>query len=82
MLDELREALQEKLIEVKYDDKVCKYLAAKCVGSKRGARELRNAIRREIETKIVDVVVENAEGSIKSVSISAANEVKIDFKKA
>ncbi len=81
MLDELKEALKEKLIEVKFDKKVCKYLAKKCVGSKRGARELRNAIRREIETKIVDEVVENAEGSIKTVKISAADEVKIDFEK-
>ncbi len=82
MLDELKEALQEKLIEVKYDKKVCKYLATKCVGSKRGARELRNAIRREIESKIVDIVVENAEGSIKTVSISAKEDIKIEFAKA
>ena len=81
MLDELKEALKEKLIEVKYDKKVCKYLAQKCAGSKCGARELRNAIRREIESKIVDIVVENSEGSIKSVSISADDTVKIDFKK-
>lgn len=85
MLDELRDAMSEKLIEVKYDSKCCEYLAKKCVGGKRGARELRNAIRREIENKIVDIVVENAEGSIKTVTISAdknLEELKIEFKKA
>ncbi len=81
MLDELKEALSEKLIEVKYDDLACRYLAQKCVGSKRGARELRNVIRREIESKIVDAVVESAEGSIKTVLISADRENKIDFVK-
>ena len=82
MLDELKEALAEKLIEVKYDGKVCSYLAKKCVGGKRGARELRNAIRREIEDKIVDFVVENAEGSIKTVLLSATDKIEIEFIKA
>ena len=82
MLDELKEALKEKLIDLNYDDKACKYLAAKCVGGKRGARELRNAIRREIENKIVDIIVDNSEGSIKTISISADNELKFDIVKA
>ena len=79
MLDELKTALAEKLIEVKYDDKACEYLAKKSAGSKRGARELRNTIRREIETKIVDFVVENAEGEVKTVLISAKDEIEIEF---
>ena len=82
MLDELKEALKEKLIDLNYDDKACKYLAAKCVGGKRGARELRNAIRREIENKIVDIIVDNSEGSIKTIAISADNELKFDIVKA
>ena len=82
MLDELKEALKEKLIDLNNDDKACKYLAAKCVGGKRGARELRNAIRREIENKIVDIIVDNSEGSIKTIAISADNELKFDIVKA
>ncbi len=82
MLDELKVALKEKLIDLNYDDKACKYLAAKCVGGKRGARELRNAIRREIENKIVDIIVDNSEGSIKTIAISADNELKFDIVKA
>ena len=82
MLDELKEALLEKLIELKYDDATCEYLAEKCEGGKRGARELRNYIRREIEAKIVDIVIDNAEGSISSVSVAVKdNNLVIDFTK-
>ncbi len=80
MLGELREALSEKLIGFEWEESVCKYLASKCVGGKRGARELRNAIRREIENKIVDIVVDNSEGSIGKVTASVKdNKLKIDY---
>ena len=82
MLDELKEALSEKLIELQYDKKICDYLAEKCDGSKRGARELRNLIRREIENRIVDIIIENKEGDISSVTLSAEDEIKIDIRKA
>ncbi len=82
MLDELKEALSEKLIELQYDKKICDYLAEKCDGSKRGARELRNTIRREIENRIVDIIIENKEGDISSVTLSAEDEIKIDIRKA
>ncbi len=70
MLDELKEAISEKLIDFVYDRKTCEYLAHKCVGGKRGARELRNAIRREIEAKIVDIIVDSPEGSITAISVT------------
>ncbi len=79
MLDELRDGLKEKLITLKYDDKICQYLSQKCKGGKRGARELRNAIRREIETKIVDIIIENKEGNISEISLTADTEVKISY---
>ncbi|MBR7132320.1 MAG: ATP-dependent Clp protease ATP-binding subunit [Clostridia bacterium] len=79
MLKELKEALSEKLIELAYDRKVCEYLAAKAVGGKRGARELRNSIRREIEAKIVDIVIDNSEGSISKIMVAADNSIEISF---
>ena len=82
MLTELKDALKEKLIELSYGEDLCKYLASKCVGGKRGARELRNCIRREIENKIVDMIVDNAEGSIKSITVTANNELNFDLKMA
>ena len=78
MLDELKESLTERLIEFSYDESVCGYLADKCGGGKRGARELRNIIRREIENRLVDIIVDSGEGSIKELSVTADKEIKID----
>ena len=77
MLDELKESLAERLIKLSYDQSVCKYLAVKCGGGKRGARELRNVIRREIENKAVDIIVESGEGNLKGLSVTADPEIKI-----
>ncbi len=71
MLTELAEALKEKLIDLKFDKKICEYLAEKCVGSKRGARELRNTIRRELESQIVDMIIDAHEGSVSEISVTA-----------
>ena len=79
MLDELKEAMKEKLITLEFDKSICDYLAKKCDSGKRGARELRNLIRREIESKIVDVIVEKGEGGISCISLSAEDEIKINF---
>ena len=82
MLDELKEALSDKLIKFAYDDKLCRYLADKCDGGKRGARELRNLIRREIENKIVDIIIDNSEGSIDKIIATAKDEIVIKTEKA
>ncbi len=78
MLNELKTSLSERLIDFKFDTGVCTYLAEKCGNGKRGARELRNTIRREIENKLVDIIVDNGEGSIKSLNCTAAPDIKID----
>ncbi len=77
MLIELKDALKEKLIEFNYNTDLCDYLAEKCDGGKRGARELRNFIRREIENKIVDIIVDNAEGSISSITATATDTINL-----
>ena len=79
MLDEFAESLKEKLITFRYDQTVCKYLADKCDGIKKGARELRNLIRREIEAPIVDLIIEKGEGNISAINANADNEIKIDI---
>ena len=78
MLNELKTSLSERLIDFKFDTGVCTYLSEKCGNGKRGARELRNTIRREIENKLVDIIVDNGEGSIKSLNCTAAPDIKID----
>ncbi len=82
MLDELKEALKERLIDFEYDESVCTYLAEKCGNGKRGARELRNIIRREIENRLVDIIVDSGEGTVKSLKATAHGEIKIETEKA
>ncbi len=57
MLDELTESLKERNIMFTFDSDVTEYIAKKCDGTKTGARELRNIIRREIETPVVDMII-------------------------
>ena len=78
MLTELKTSLSERLIDFKFDNSVCTYLAEKCGNGKRGARELRNTIRREIENKLVDIIVDNGEGSIKALNCTPAPDIKIE----
>lgn len=77
MLGELRDSLKEKLIEFEFDDSVCRYLAEKCGGGKRGARELRNIIRRELESKVVDLIIDCGEGNISKITVTADSEIKV-----
>lgn len=78
MLNELKASLAERLIDFKFDNSVCRYVAEKGGNGKRGARELRNVIRREIENKLVDIIVDSGEGSIKALSCTAAPDIKIE----
>ena len=82
MLDELKEALKERLIDFEYNESVCTYLAEKCGNGKRGARELRNIIRREIENRLVDIIVDSGDGTVKSLKATAHGEIKIETEKA
>ncbi len=66
MLNELAVALQERNIKFNFDKDVAQYIAQKCDGTKTGARELRNIIRREIESIVVDTIISN--NTIKTLS--------------
>jgi ATP-dependent Clp protease ATP-binding subunit ClpA len=77
MLGELKDALKDKLIDFKYDKKLCEYLALKCDSAKRGARDLRNLIRRELENKIVDIIVDKGEGAVSKITATAKEEISL-----
>ena len=71
MLNELIEPLRDKGISLTWTDDVPQALAALCDGS-RGARDLRNAIRRNVEDKIANAIVESVDGaSITAVSLTS-----------
>lgn len=77
MLDELVPSLKDKGIELSYDDSVPVYLAKKAYGSKKNARGLRDAVRRDVEEKLANAIVFNQDEDIKSFALSAGEEISI-----
>ena len=77
MLDELIEPLRDKGIEFTYSDDAVKLIAEKSIGGSRGARELRNYIRRNVEDKIASLIVNSVDSPIDSVSASVEDGVLI-----
>ena len=73
MLNELVEPLENKGIKFTWSDDVPVVLASKCENGTRGARDLRNAIRRNVEDKIANLIVENASTPLSSVALSVDN---------
>ncbi|MCR4564214.1 MAG: ATP-dependent Clp protease ATP-binding subunit [Clostridiales bacterium] len=70
MLNELGDALKDKGITLTIGENVAKTLVSKMDGNVRGARDLRNVIRRNVEDKVSTYLVENCDKLLKSVSLS------------
>ena len=73
MLSEYVPTLEEKHIKFTFDDKACEYLAEKSCDGKSGARDLRNAIRREVEEKIASAMIESDNG-ISAINVTSDGE--------
>ena len=71
MLDELVPSLKDKGIELVYDKTVPVALAKKAYGGKKGARGLRDAVRREVEEKLANAIVFNQDVKIEKFTVSA-----------
>ena len=79
MLDEMRQPLEEKGIRLVYDEAATALIAKKSHGRKLGARDIRRVIRSEVEDKIAELIIDNGEGSIAGISISAdGDSLKVD----
>ncbi len=77
MLDELVESLKDKGIALIYDESVKKYLANNAFGSKKNARGLRDAVRREVEEILANAIVFNEGEEIKTITLSAGDKIEI-----
>ena len=77
MLDELVESLKDKGIELTYDKSVTVFLAKSAYGSKKNARGLRDAVRREVEEKLANAIVFNNDAEIKAISLTAGDKIDI-----
>ncbi len=74
MLDELEEPLMDKGIEFTYTDEAVKLIAEKSVGGTRGARDLRNYIRRNVEDKIASLIVDSVDDPVTAVNITVEDD--------
>lgn len=74
LLDELVSSLKEKDITFKYSDDVPVYLAKKGHGGSRGARDLRNLIRKEIEDEIANIIIDNADSAVSAIAAEIKEE--------
>lgn len=73
MPSELEEPLRDKDISFSYTDEAVKLIAEKSVGGTRGARDLRNFIRRNVEDKIASMIVDSVDNPIHSVTVDVDN---------
>ena len=79
LLTELQQSLEEKPLSFRWTEDVPRYLAEKSVGGARGARDLRNLIRREIEDGIASIIIDHAEEDVTAVSAELVDG-KIELK--
>ncbi len=82
LIDELKEPLKDKGINFVVGKGVSEIIAEKSVDGGRGARDIRRNIRKDIEDKIADILIERAEKETSEINvISVENEVKVSYKK-
>lgn len=77
MLGELVEPLREKGIRFTWEDGVPAILAKKAFGGRRGARDLRNLIRRRVEDQIASLMVERCDEPVESICVSANDALSL-----
>ena len=64
MLTELKESLAEKGYSFTWDEALPSHLAQQAFGGSRGARDLRNVVRRQAEDKIATALIDHADTEI------------------
>ncbi len=73
MLSEITTVLEDKGIKFVYGDEIPEAIVNKMDGNSRGARDLRNVIRRNIEDKVSTLMIDNAGLPINQITVSAEN---------
>jgi ATP-dependent Clp protease ATP-binding subunit ClpA len=77
MLSGLKTPLLEKGIAFSWTDAAATILAEKAHGGKRGARDLRNVIRREVEDKIAGILVSRFDTTPQKITVDSPTENEI-----
>ena len=74
MLNDLKKVIDEKGIEFSFDDSVCKYIAEISTQGKSGARDIRNNIRKRIEDRVVDIIIESGETTPDKITVTVKKQ--------
>jgi len=77
MLNELVGPLHEKGIHFTWEEGVPAILAKKAFGGQRGARDLRNLIRRRVEHQIASLMVEHCDEPLASICVGANEDLSL-----
>ena len=81
MLTDFKAVMEEKSILISFDKSVCEFIVEKSKNGKAGARDIRNNIRKLVEDKVVDLIIENGENAIKEIAITTKNKELVFSKK-
>ena len=80
MIGEMKEPLLEKNITLNVSDEAYELVAKKASGGKFGGREVRKVVRKDIEDKVANIIVE-ADGNISQIDVDAdGDEIKVTGK--
>lgn len=80
MIGEMKEPLLEKNITLNVSDEAYALVAKKASGGKFGGRDVRKVVRKDIEDKVANIIVE-ADGNISQIDIDAdGDEIKVTGK--
>lgn len=78
MLSEYVKPMAQKGIELSWDDQALKVICDKANGGQFGARDIRRVIRKEVEDKIAQVIIDNV--PVSSIKVTAQDgEIKIKY---
>ncbi len=78
MLDEMKEALEEKGIKLKTSKKALSIIAEKAFGQKFGARDIRKFIRTDIEDTVAELIINSTAEPFTTIKIGdKKNELEI-----
>ena len=81
LINELRGPLQDKGIGLEVGNGVSEIIAEASNGGGRGARDIRRTIRKQIEDKITDILIDRAEEPVSIIEVTAVDgEIKVSYR--
>ena len=81
LLEELKAPLKDKGIDLVVGDGVYEIIADLSEDGGRGARDIRRTIRKEVEDKIANILIDNAGALVNEITVSVVDsKISVDFK--